>query len=100
MLLTDRTNAAASVALAALGIDTQLSPKGCSVQGIREQAILPPGSLTQAQVSFAQSRGWILFSAAYFVDTSATSGSMSDSSAVYQSEMIFQALPSHCCTRP
>src|SRR6516164_8513610 len=96
--IVDRQNHAASVAVAPLRIDTRRPFQ--EVAGIREQANLPPGSLTYAQLSFAQSRGLIFFSAAYFVETSLTSGSMSASSAVYQSEMTFQPLPSHCCTRP
>src|SRR4029078_2539662 len=66
---------------------------------MREEATAPPGSLRSVQLSFEQSRGWIFFSAAYFAETSLTSGSVMDWLGVYQSEMIFQPLPSHCCTR-
>jgi hypothetical protein len=51
------------------------------------------------QSSFEQSRGLIFFSAAYFADTSMTIGSVKVSSAVYQPEITFHILPSHCCTR-
>src|SRR5262245_26738864 len=49
--------------------------------------------------SFEQSRGTIFFSAAYWVDTSITIGSVIVSSAMYQSEITFQILPSHCWMR-
>src|SRR5438552_8461968 len=100
MLLNDRNGGAASGGVAALGIDTQPSPNGCSFRDTREEANPPPGSLKCGQLSFEQSRGWIFFSAAYFAETSSTSGSVMDWLAVYQSEMTFQPLPSHCCTRP
>jgi len=48
------------------------------------------------QLSLEQSRGVIRFSAAYFAAISLTIGSVTLSSAVYQSEMTFHALPSHC----
>src|SRR5258708_16409935 len=44
ILLTGRNIAAASVAVAALGIDTQFSPNGCGFRDIREEANAPPGS--------------------------------------------------------
>ena len=53
-----------------------------------------------ALLSLEQSRGVIFFSAAYLAETSFTSGSVISWFAVYQSEMIFHALPSHCWTRP
>src|SRR5262249_28260608 len=48
------------------------------------------------QLSLEQSRGVIRFSAAYFAAISLTIGSVTLSLAVYQSEMTFHALPSHC----
>jgi hypothetical protein len=48
------------------------------------------------QFSFEQSRGTIFLSTAYLAEASSTSGSITVSSAVYQSEITFHALPSHC----
>jgi hypothetical protein len=48
------------------------------------------------QLSLEQSRGVMRFSAAYFAAISLTIGSVTVSSAVYQSEITFQATPSHC----
>src|SRR5262245_37063713 len=59
---------------------------------------LPPGP-TICRRYFEQSRGVIFFSAAYLADTSSTIGPVTVSSAVYQPEMTFHALPSHCCIR-
>ena len=48
-----------------------------------------------SQPSFEQSRAVIFFSAAYLAAVSLTIGATTLSSAVYQSEITFQALPSH-----
>src|SRR5882757_11145709 len=56
-------------------------------------------SAGRGQLSFEQSRGVIFFSVAYLDAVSLTSGAMTASSAVYQSEMTFHFLPSHWWTR-
>src|SRR6266403_459784 len=99
-LETARNSADASVAVAALGIDTSPLQTVAAFGISGKEANAPPGWLGCVQLSFEQSRGWIFFSAAYFAETSSTSGSVMDWLAVYQSEMTFQPLPSHCCTRP
>jgi hypothetical protein len=51
------------------------------------------------QPSFEQSRGMMFLLAAYPAETSLTIGSVTASSATYQSEITFHALPSHCWMR-
>ncbi|SRR6266700_1724063 len=48
------------------------------------------------QPSFEQSRGTMFILAAYLAESSLTIGSVTVSSAVYQPEITFHALPSHC----
>ena len=68
-------------------------PEGGGVTAPRHRAL-------GATISSIRQRGVIFFSAAYLAAASLTIGRMTLSSELYQSEVIFQSLPSHGWMRP